>query len=92
MKVREALAMINQILDEALAKQDGEFNADTRWALAWYEDQRFQEGEFGVAETLYALQYDTLVGSWAESRRLAAKGPGDEQTGLFGADDGGAES
>jgi len=35
--VREALALINQTLDEALAEQEGDFDADTRWALAWFE-------------------------------------------------------
>ncbi len=31
--VREALALINQTLDEALAEQEGDFDADSRWAL-----------------------------------------------------------
>jgi putative DNA methylase len=31
LKVREALALINQILDEALAEQEGDFDADSRW-------------------------------------------------------------
>jgi putative DNA methylase len=33
--VREALALINQTLDEALAEQEGDFDADSRWALAY---------------------------------------------------------
>ena len=33
MSVREALALINQILDEVLAEQEGDFDADSRWAL-----------------------------------------------------------
>ena len=32
--VREALALINQTLDETLAEQEGDFDADSRWALA----------------------------------------------------------
>ena len=35
--VREALALINQTLDEALAEQEGDFDADSRWALTWFE-------------------------------------------------------
>jgi putative DNA methylase len=35
--VREALALINQVLDEVLAAQEGDFDGDTRWALAWFE-------------------------------------------------------
>jgi putative DNA methylase len=50
--VREALALINQTLDEALAEQEGDFDADSRWALAWFEQSGFSEGEYGVAETL----------------------------------------
>ncbi|MFQ3666790.1 MAG: hypothetical protein SNJ79_12320, partial [Sphingomonadaceae bacterium] len=50
--VREALSFINQVLDEALAEQEGDFDADSRWALAWFEQHGFAEGEFGVAETL----------------------------------------
>ena len=33
LSVREALALINQTLDEALAEQEGDFDADSRWAL-----------------------------------------------------------
>jgi putative DNA methylase len=50
--VRAALALINQVLDECLAEQEGDFDADTRWALAWFEQMGFAEGEFGVAEQL----------------------------------------
>jgi putative DNA methylase len=50
--VREALALINQTLDEALAEQEGDFDAATRWALTWFEQQGFAEGEYGVAERL----------------------------------------
>ena len=35
--VRQALALINQVLDETLAEQEGDFDPDTRWALAWFE-------------------------------------------------------
>ena len=50
--VREALALINATLDEALAEQEGDFDADSRWALAWFEQFGFNDGEYGVAETL----------------------------------------
>ena len=62
MKVREALAMINQILDESLAEQEGDFDADTRWALAWFEERGFEEGEFGVAETLSKAKNTSVSG------------------------------
>jgi len=33
--VREALALINEVLDKTLSEQEGDFDADTRFALAW---------------------------------------------------------
>ena len=52
MGVRSALALINQVLDEYLTEQEGEYDADTRWALAWFEQQGMEDGPYGVAETL----------------------------------------
>ena len=52
LSVRTALALINQVLDEVLAEQEGEFDADSRFALAWFEQHGFYEGEFGVANVL----------------------------------------
>jgi len=52
MRVRTALALINQALDEYLALQEGDYDPDTRWALAWFQQHGMQEGPFGDAETL----------------------------------------
>lgn len=52
MTVRAALGLINQVLDEVLAEQEGDFDSDTRWALAWFEQYGMSEGPFGEAETL----------------------------------------
>ncbi len=60
--VREALQLINQILDEVLAKQEGDFDADSRWALAWFEQHGFEEGEYGVAETLSKAKNTSIAG------------------------------
>ena len=62
LSVREALALINQTLDEALAEQEGDFDADSRWALAWFEQSGFSEGEFGVAETLSKAKNTSVAG------------------------------
>jgi len=62
LSVREALALINQTLDEALAEQEGDFDADSRWALAWFEHAGFAEGEYGVAETLSTAKNTSLAG------------------------------
>jgi len=62
LKVRDALALINQTLDEALAEQEGDFDADSRWALAWFEQSGFVEGEYGVAETLSKAKNTSVAG------------------------------
>ena len=71
--VREALALINQILDEVLAEQEGDFDADSRWALAWFEQHGFAEGEYGIAETLSKAK-NTSVEGMVEAGILASKG------------------
>ena len=62
LSVREALFLINQTLDEVLAEQEGDFDADTRWALAWFEQSGFAEGEYGVAETLSTAKNTSVAG------------------------------
>ena len=62
LSVREALALINQTLDDALAEQEGDFDADSRWALAWFEQSGFSEGEYGVAETLSKAKNTSVEG------------------------------
>jgi putative DNA methylase len=60
--VREALALINQTLDESLADQEGDFDADSRWALVWFEQSGFADGEYGVAETLSKAKNTSVAG------------------------------
>lgn len=60
--VRDALVLINQTLDEILAEQEGDFDADTRWALAWYEQHGFEAGEYGSAETLSKAKNTSVEG------------------------------
>ena len=71
MRVRTALALINQALDEILAAQEGEFDADTRWAIAWYEQFGLKEAEYGVAETLSKAK-NSSVGGLVEAGIVAA--------------------
>ena len=70
--VREALSLINQTLDEALAEQEGDFDADTRWALTWFEQIGFAEGEYGIAEQL-SKSKNTAVAGLVEAGILVAK-------------------
>lgn len=73
MKVRQALALINQTLDEVLAEQEGEFDGDTRWALAWFEQFGMDEGAFGVAETLSKAK-NTAVNGLVDAGLISARG------------------
>ncbi|HEY9474701.1 MAG TPA: hypothetical protein VIS06_12730, partial [Mycobacteriales bacterium] len=62
MTVRTALALINQILDEILSEQEGDFDPDTRFCLAWFEQHNFNEGISGTAETLSKAKNTSLSG------------------------------
>ena len=62
LSVREALALINETLDIALAEQEGDFDPDSRWALAWFEQYGFDEGEYGVAEVLSKAKVTSIQG------------------------------
>ena len=73
LSVREALVLINQTLDETLVQQEGDFDADSRWALAWFEQSGFDEGEYGIAEMLSKAK-NTSVAGMVEAGILASKG------------------
>jgi putative DNA methylase len=72
--VREALALINETLDTALAEQEGDFDPDSRWALAWFSDFGFDDGEFGRAETLSKAKNTSVSGLASAGILLSAKG------------------
>jgi putative DNA methylase len=71
--VRDALELINQTLDEVLAEQEGNFDADSRWAVTWFEQMGFAEGGYGVAETL-ATARNTSVAGMDSAGILKSKG------------------
>jgi putative DNA methylase len=62
LRVRAALVIINQCLDEVLAEQEGELDADTRWAIAWFAQYGMEEGPFGTAETLSRAMNTSVEG------------------------------
>jgi putative DNA methylase len=72
MTVRTALQLINQALDEVLAEQEGEFDSDTRWAIAWFDQYGMEEGPFGTAETLSKAK-NTSVAGLSQAGFLVAK-------------------
>ncbi len=75
MGVRGALSVINQTLTEVLSEQDDDFDANTRWALAWFEQSGFDAGEFGAAETLSKAK-NTSVQGMKDAGILDRKSPG----------------
>ena len=52
MTVRSALARINEILDQVLNEQEGDFDPASRFAIAWYRQQGYGVGAFGDADNL----------------------------------------
>ena len=52
MTVREALIEINSSLDEYLSQEEGELDAESRFALTFFESFGYQEREYGDAEGL----------------------------------------
>lgn len=74
LRVRDALALINQTLDEAMAEQEGDFDADSRWALTWFEQTGFEEGDFGVAEQLSKSKNTSVNGLVGAGMILSSRG------------------
>ena len=72
LSVRTALGLINQALDAYLTEQEGEYDADTRWAVSWFEQYAFNEGPFGDAETLSKAK-DTGIAGMVEAGILSAR-------------------
>jgi len=72
MTVRTALGIINHVLDEVLAEQEGEFDAETRWSVAWFEQSGMEQGPFGVAETLSKAK-NTAINGLVEAGVVVAK-------------------
>ncbi|MCX7850911.1 hypothetical protein [Thermus sp.] len=72
LSVREALVLINSVLDEFLAEEEAELDSATRFAIAWYEQYGYGEGPFGDAETL-AKAKNVAVAALEEGGILRAK-------------------
>ena len=62
MRVRTALQMINEVLDETLEGTDNDFDPDTRWAVTWFDEYGFNEGPFGRAEQLSKSRNTSMTG------------------------------
>lgn len=60
MTVRSALARINEILDQVLNEQEGDFDAPSRFAIAWYRQHGYGSGSFGDANNLANARNTTV--------------------------------
>jgi len=74
MRVGTALGLVNQALDEVLAEQEGEFDSDTRWAVAWFDEHGFEPGAYGDAETLSKAKVTSV--SHLQERGVVEAGAG----------------
>jgi len=72
MTVRAALSLINQALDEILTGSDADYDAYTRWAIAWFEQYGFTEGVYGEADKLSTAK-DISVQGLVEAGFLYSK-------------------
>ena len=73
MTVREALSLINRILDEVLGEQEGDFDAESRWAIAWFEQFGYSDGGSGDADTLSKAK-NTSLASMEKAGIVKSKG------------------
>lgn len=61
MTVRTALALINQVLDEVLSEQEGDFDVETRFAVKWFSQFGWNEGASGEADVLSRAMNTTVT-------------------------------
>jgi putative DNA methylase len=62
MSVRTALSLINEVLAEILSGEESDFDADTRFAVTWFEQFGHNPGAFGDADTLAKAKNTTVTG------------------------------
>jgi len=60
MTVRSALARINEILDQVLNEQEGDFDPTTRFAIGWYRQHGYETADFGEADNLARARNTTV--------------------------------
>jgi len=62
MRVRTALQIINQSLDEHLSEAEGNVDSHSRFALTWFEQRGMQDGPYGEAETIASARAVSVRG------------------------------
>ncbi|MFI1240692.1 DUF1156 domain-containing protein [Nocardia salmonicida] len=73
MPVRSALSRINEILDQVLNEQEGDFDPTSRFAIAWYRQYGYGVGKFGDADNL-ARARNTSVDVMDRDEILTSRG------------------
>jgi putative DNA methylase len=73
MSVRQALRIINAELDEYLARQEGDYDSYTRFAVTWFRQHQFDAGKYGEAEVL-ATARNVAVQGVVQAGILEARG------------------
>lgn len=90
MGVREALMLINQVLDEVLGEQESDFDPETRFASRWFRSYGWNKESSGLADQL-ARSSDTSLGALERGGILRTGGgkarllPPDEMSGEWNA-------
>lgn len=62
MAIRTALGLINDVLAEVLSGEESEFDAETRFALSWFEQFGHNPGPLADADLLARAKDTTVVG------------------------------
>jgi putative DNA methylase len=72
MSVGTALQLINHVLDELQSDNDSDLDADTRWAVSWFEQNGMNAGPFGDAQNL-ATARSTAMNAIERSGIIASR-------------------
>ncbi len=62
MPVSEALTLINAVLGEIVDGEETELDADSRFAITWFEQHRFEPGPSGDADSVARAKNTSLSG------------------------------
>jgi putative DNA methylase len=62
LSVRDALLLINEVIDEQFGEQETNWDHDTRWAVTWFEQYGFEKSNFGDADKLSKAKNTSVNG------------------------------
>jgi putative DNA methylase len=62
LSVRDALLLINEVIDEQFGEQETNWDHDTRWAVTWFEQFGFDKSNFGDADKLSKAKNTSVSG------------------------------